>query len=120
MTILTKPPKSRHLRIADNFGQTCGCPIRFDCITKTVHSQLHNRFGNIVRQCCANAKYSTRECVEIVGIPTSVPDNELEETLCKFVNNVGVKINDRDIESCHCVGSHGRMIVKVSHKFKKI
>ena len=58
--------------------------------------------------------------MEIVGIATSVPDNELEETLCKFVNNVGVKINDRDIESCHCVGSHGCMIAKASHKFKKI
>ena len=52
----------------------------------------------------------------IVGIPTSVPDNELEETLCKIVDNVGVEINDRNIESCHCVGSHSCMIVKFSHR----
>ena len=26
------------------------------------------------------------------------------------------KINDRDIESCHCVGSQGRAIVKFSHR----
>ena len=52
--------------------------------------------------------------MEIVGIPTSAPDNKLEEIPCKFVDNVGVKIIDRDIESCYCVGSHGRMIVKFS------
>ena len=66
-------------------------------ITKNVNSQLHNRFVNMERQCWANAQYSRSECVEIVGIPTSVPDNELEETFCKFVNKVGVKIDDRDI-----------------------
>ena len=66
-------------------------------ITKNVNSQLHNRFVNMERQCWANAQYSRRECVEIVGIPTTVPDNELEETFCKIVDKVGVTIDDRDI-----------------------
>ena len=66
-------------------------------ITKNVNSQLHNRFVNMERQCWANAQYSWRECVEIVGIPISVPDNELEETFCKIVDKVGVTIDDRDI-----------------------
>ena len=35
--------------------------------------------------------------MEIVGIPISVPDNELEETFCKIVDKVGVTIDDRDI-----------------------
>ena len=56
------------------------------------------------------------ECVEIVGIPTSVPDIELEKTFCKIADKVGVKINDKDIESCHRVGSQGRTIVKFSHR----
>ena len=50
-------------------------------ITKNVNSQLHNHFFNMGRKCQANVQYSRRECVKIVGIPTSVPDNELEETL---------------------------------------
>ena len=82
-------------------------------ITKNVNSQLRNRFVNMERQCWANAQYSRRECVEIVGIPTSVPDNELEETFCKIVDKVGVKIDDGDIESCHLVG---RAKVKFSHR----
>ena len=85
-------------------------------ITKNVNSQLRNRFVNMERQCWANAQYSRRECVEIVGIPTTVPDNELEETFCKIVDKVGVKIDDRDIESCHIVGSQGRTKVKFSHR----
>ena len=56
------------------------------------------------------------ECVEIVGIPTSVPDIELEKTFCKIADKVGVKIIDKDIESCHRVGSQGRTIVKFSHR----
>ena len=51
-----------------------------------------------------------------MGIPTSIPDDELEETFCKIFDKVGVKINDRDIESCHCVGNHGRTIVKISYR----
>ena len=50
--------------------------------------------------------------MEIVGIPTLIPDNELEKTFCK----IGVKTNDRDIESCHLVCSRGRTLVKFSHR----
>ena len=54
--------------------------------------------------------------MEIVGIPTLIPDNELEKTFCKIVDKVGVKSNDRDIESCHLVCSRGRTLVKFSHR----
>ena len=45
-------------------------------------------------------------------ILTSVPGNDREETFCKIV---GVKIDVRDIESCHRVGSQSGTIVKFSH-----
>ena len=54
--------------------------------------------------------------MEIEGIPTSVPNNKLEEILCKIVGKVGVEINDRDIESCHRVCSQGLTIIKFSHR----
>ena len=85
-------------------------------ITKNVNNQLHNHFVNMDRQFCINTQYSRRECVEILGIPTSVPANELEETFCKIVDKIEFKINYRDIESCHRVGSQGCTIVKFSHK----
>ena len=43
-------------------------------------------------------------------------NNELEKTFCKIADKVGVKINDRDIESCHRVDNDGRTIVKFSHR----
>ena len=43
--------------------------------------------------------------MEIVGIPPLVLDHELEETVCKIVDKVGVKTNDSDIESSHRVCS---------------
>ena len=36
-----------------------------------------------LRQCWANAQYSQRECVEVIGIPKSVDSKDLEHTVCK-------------------------------------
>ena len=54
--------------------------------------------------------------MDIVGIPTSFLNDELEETFYKITNKVGVKINDRDTESCHRVGSQGRTKGNISHR----
>ena len=43
-------------------------------------------------------------------------DCELERTFCKIMDKAGVKINDKDIESCHRVDRLGRTIVKFSHR----
>ena len=63
-------------------------------------------------------QYSWREHVEIVSTPTSVLDNEFEETFCKIVEKVEVKINDRN-KSCNCLGSQGHIIVKFCHRKDK-
>ena len=46
--------------------------------TKTVSSELLSRPGNMERQCWANAQYSRRECLELVGIPKEVKQKDLE------------------------------------------
>ena len=74
-------------------------------MTKNVDSKLHNCFVNMEKECWENSQYSRREYVEIVGISTSVPDNELEKNVCKITDKVRVKIDDNDIESCYRVGS---------------
>ena len=66
--------------------------LGFDCITKNANSQLHNHFGDMEKQCLANAQYSRRKRMEIVGITASVPDNKLEKTLCKFVSMMKLKL----------------------------
>ena len=48
-------------------------------IAKSINNLLSQRVVDLERQCWANAQYSRRECLEIVGIPRSVDDNSLEE-----------------------------------------
>ena len=44
-------------------------------VTKNVNSRLVDQLVETNRQCWANAQYSRRECLEVVGIPTSVKDD---------------------------------------------
>ena len=57
-----------------------------------------------------------KEWVEIVGLPTSILNNKLEEILFNIFDKVGVKISHRNTIYCHRVGSQGHTIVKFSHK----
>ena len=64
------------------------------------------------RQCWANAQYSRRECLEIIGIPSSESGKDLEEVVCKAITKDGVNINADDIEDCHRVGKKDQTIIK--------
>ena len=39
--------------------------------------------------------------MEISGIPDSIPNNNLQETVLKIFNETGVTVNSRDVEACH-------------------
>ena len=53
------------------------------------------------RQCWANAQYSRRECLELVGVPCSVSDGDLERKVLKIFEKVGCPIEGNNIEACH-------------------
>ena len=46
-------------------------------IVKTVNNNLLKQLQNTERQCWANAQYSWRECVEVIGIPKAVESKDL-------------------------------------------
>ena len=46
-------------------------------VPKTVSSLLTDQINNVKRQCWENAQYSRRECLEVVGIPSSEYGMEL-------------------------------------------
>ena len=48
---------------------------------------------DLERQCWANAQYSRRECLEIIGIPHSLDDNSLEEKVVQVFEKVGCNID---------------------------
>ena len=76
------------------------------------------QLGLVERQYMRNAQYSRRECVEVVGIPSSVEHDQLEFTVCKFMYNIGVNISgDQKIEAFHRLGKNSdRIIVKFASK----
>ena len=76
------------------------------------------QLGSVERQYWRNAQYSRRECVEVVGIPSSVEHDQLEFTVCKVMYNIGVNISgDQKIEAFHRLGKNSdRTIVKFASK----
>ena len=81
-------------------------------IAKNIDNLLSQQVVDLKRQCWANAQYSRRECLEIVGIPRSVDDNSLEEKVIQVFEKVGC-----NIEACHrFTKRNDRVIVTFSRR----
>ena len=48
-------------------------------VTKNVNSKLMERVVQTQRQCSANAQYSRRGTTEVIGIPSPIRDQDLED-----------------------------------------
>ena len=81
-------------------------------IAKTVSNLLTKKSVDIERQSWANARYSRRECLELAGIPTSIPQQNLEEKVCQIFEAIGVSVHKNDIDDCHRLRDKERAIVK--------
>ena len=77
-----------------------------------MNTLLSERFQTIEKQCWANAQYSSRERLEISGIPSSVSVNDLEDLVCKAITKASVEVSEKDIEDCRRVGKRATNIVK--------
>ena len=58
-------------------------------------------------------QYSRRECIEIVGIPSSITNDLLEEHVLLIFEKVGVVLETMDIVACYRLGKTNRVIVKL-------
>ena len=63
-------------------------------VVKTVNDRLVERIVKTERQCWENAQYSRRDTLEIVG----------------------VEVDERDIQACHCLKEKERTIVKFANR----
>ena len=70
-------------------------------VVKQVNSVLCEKLVSMERQCWANAQYPRRKCLELMGVPRSVSDGNLEEKFLKIFENVGCPIEGNNIEACH-------------------
>ena len=48
----------------------------------------------------------------IVGIPNSISNSILEETVCGVFKKIGVEIDERDVQACHRLKEKERTTVK--------
>ena len=67
---------------------------------------------DIERQCWENAQYSRRECLEVAGIPASIPQQNLEEKVCQIFEAIGVSVDKNDIYDCHRLRNKEQTIFK--------
>ena len=88
-------------------------------VARRVNDNLVKQNRILERKCAANEQYSRRECLEISGIPDSIPNNNLEETVLKIFNETGVTVNSRDVEACHRLNQKANpniVIIKLSKR----
>ena len=86
-------------------------------VAKNISNLLSQRVVDLERQCWANAQYSRRECLEVVGIPRSMDDNILEEKVIQVFEKIGCNIDSSNTEACHRITKkNDRVIVKFSRR----
>ena len=84
-------------------------------VVKRANSLYLKRLVDMERQCWANAQYSRRECLGVVGIPDSVQNNELEDKLVTIFKKIGSEVSPRNTEAYHRLKrNNDRVIVKFS------
>ena len=81
-------------------------------VTKNVNSKLMERVVQTKKQCWANAQYSRRDTIEVIRIPSSIRDKDLEDKVRNIFGEIGVNVSERDIQACHRLREKGRTIVK--------
>ena len=73
--------------------------------------------SSIERQCWKNAQYSQRECAEVVGLPLSNEDKDLEPTVFRVLQYIVVGITGEGIEACHRLNRQSdKTIVRFSRR----
>ena len=70
-------------------------------VTKTVNNELLKRVTSLERGLHSQKRYSRRECLEVVGIPSSINDKNLQSTVCSILGDIDLVCDSNDIEHCH-------------------
>ena len=61
-------------------------------------------------------QYSSRECIEIAGIPSSITSDWFEEHVLLIFEKLDVILEAMDIVACHRLGKTNRVFVKLLNR----
>ena len=70
-------------------------------IQKTVCGNLEKKVKSLEIQISKDVQYNHRNCIELSGIPNTINDDKLEETIIEACKDVNIDISETDIEACH-------------------
>ena len=86
-------------------------------VTKTVNNELLKRVTSLERGLHSQKRCSRRECLEVVGIPSSINDKNLQSTVCSILGDIDLVCDSNDIEHCHRIKGD-KTIIKFSCRRK--
>ena len=66
----------------------------------------------VEKRLAQSEQYSRRECVEISGFPTSIPEDKVEEKFVEVLKEVGVNVTPRDLHAVHRLKKKSVVIAK--------
>ena len=69
-------------------------------IEKNVNNKLEDKIVYLEKNQAKWEQYSRRNNIKISGIPNTIPDNDLENTVISICRDSGVEIDPKDIEGC--------------------
>ena len=84
------------------------------CNTKKLSEQL----TDVERRMDKREQYSRRECIKIQGIPEYAKIKNLEDTVMKMFEKIGISINKRIIVACHRLQSWTKYLTNSSFRVK--
>ena len=86
-------------------------------VTKTVNNELLKHVTSLGRRLHSQEQYRRRECLEVVSIPSSIDDKNLQSTVCSILGDIDVVCQSNYIEHFHRIKGD-RTIIKFSSRRK--
>ena len=86
-------------------------------VSKTVNNELLKRVTSLERGLNSQEQCTRRECLLVVGIPSSIDDENLKSTVCSILGDIDVVCDSNDIEDGHRIKGD-RTIIKFASRKK--
>ena len=80
------------------------------------NANLNGEIKRLKRQAAEDNQYGRRENVEISGIPSSIPNEKLEEAVIAIAEKTGNVITSKDISACHRLKGDSTIVRFVNQK----
>ena len=85
-------------------------------IQKTVCGNLEKKVKSLEIQLSKDEQYNCCNCIEFSGIPDTINDDNLEDTIIEACKDVNINVSETDIEACDRLPVR-RSVTNVSKRF---